>query len=296
MPSPPTSRQLLVTGASGFLGWYVCRAAAATFQVTGTYHRHPLSISGVNNQSLNLTDFGAIAAFFQTLQPDGVIHLAAESKPNACQMDPEGSRAINVTASVQLAELCAEAAIPYVFTSTDLVFDGHHAPYREADPVAPVSLYGKQKLEAEQEILRRYPQAAICRMSLMFGAAPTAPSFLQTFLEQIRRGEPIRLFTDEFRSPLSGRDAATGLLLALEKASGILHLGGGDRLSRYEFGLIMAEVFGLPQTLIQPCSQSDVPMPAPRPPDVSVDISRARALGFTPGNVREELIAIREGC
>lgn len=285
---------LLVTGASGFLGWYVCRAAQPGWQVTGTYHRRPPSIANINPLALDLTDTGAVQAMFETLQPDGVIHLAAESKPNACQINPRGSYAINVAASIQLADLCAQAAIPFVFTSTDLVFDGHHAPYREADPVAPVSLYGKQKVEAEQAILRRYPQAAICRMSLMYGATPTAPSFLQTFLHQVQQGQPMKLFTDEFRSPLSGRDAATGLLLALEKASGILHLGGGDRLSRYAFGLLIAEVFDIPNALIQPCTQADVPMPAPRPPDVSVDISRARSLGFAPGSVREELIALRE--
>lgn len=294
---PPSSyppRKLLLTGASSFLGWYVGRAALLSWDVIGTYHTHPLSNPGFTTCALDLTDPVAVKDLFHALQPDAVLHLAAQSKPNLCQTDPSGSRAINVTASVRLAELCADAGIPYGFTSTDLVFDGRHAPYRETDPVCPVSLYGEQKAEAEAEILRRYPQAVVCRMSLMYGAAPTAPSFLQTFLEQLQRGQPMKLFVDEFRSPLSGRDAATGLLLALEKAQGILHLGGGDRLSRYDFGLMMADIFGLPLDLIQACRQADVPMPAPRPADVSVDISRARALGFAPGSTREELAALQK--
>jgi len=292
MTSPTAQCKLLVTGVSGFLGWYVSRAAASTWTVIGTYHTHACSSAEFPTYSLNLTDRPAVEQFFQDLQPDAVIHLAAQSKPNVCQTDPAGSRAINVTASVHLANLCAEAEIPYVFTSTDLVFDGRNAPYTEADPVCPVSLYGEQKAEAEAEILRCYPRAVVCRMSLMYGAVPTAPSFLQTFLAPLRQGQPMKLFTDEFRSPLSGRDAAKGLLLALAKAQGILHLGGGDRLSRYDFGLIMADVFNISPTLIQPCRQADVPMAAPRPADVSVDIGLARSLGFTPGQTRQELEAL----
>jgi len=294
-PSPAPARKLLLTGASSFLGWYASQAAQSSWEVVGTYHTHPVQIPGCNPHPLDLTDQKAVEQLFHTLRPDAVLHLAAQSRPNVCQTDPVGSRAINVTASVHLADLCAAAAIPFAFTSTDLVFDGRHAPYRETDPVCPLSLYGEQKAEAEGEILRRYPQAVVCRMSLMYGDAPTAPSFLQIFLNQMRQGQPMKLFIDEFRTPLSGRDAATGLLLALEKAQGILHLGGGDRLSRHDFGLVIADVFDIPRHLIQSCRQADVPMPAPRPADVSVNISRARELGFAPGGVREELEVLVKG-
>lgn len=292
--SQAATPKLWLTGVSGFLGWYVAEAARAQWQVMGTYHRHAVAIPGVALRQVDLTDAIALRQTFSDLQPDAVIHLAALSQPNRCQENPELSRAINVTASVRLAELCAEAAIPFVFTSSDQVFDGKKAPYREMDPVSPLNLYGEQKAEAEAEILRCYPQAAVCRMALMYGAAPTAPNFLQTFLERMVRGETLKLFTDEFRTPLSGRDAAAGLLLALEKAQGLLHLAGGDRLSRYEMGQIMVEVFELPESSIQPSCQADVPIPAPRPPDVSADISLARSLGFAPRHFRPELIALKQ--
>ncbi|MBE9100422.1 SDR family oxidoreductase [Vacuolonema iberomarrocanum] len=298
-PSQPQSPQpsrpkLWLTGASGFLGWYVAEATQAQWDVVGTYHRHAVTLPGIVSRALDLTDAIALRRFFSDLKPAAVIHTAALSQPNRCQENPVLSRAINVTASIQLADLCAEAGIPFVFTSSDQVFDGKHAPYRETDSVSPLNLYGEHKAEAEAEILRRHPQAAVCRMALMYGAAPTATNFLQTFLTQIGQGKTLQLFTDEFRTPLSGRDAAAGLLLALEKTQGLLHLAGGDRLSRYEMGKTMVDVFNLPAASIQPSRQADMPLPAPRPPDVSADIGLARSLGFAPHPFRSELENLKQ--
>ncbi|WP_448597274.1 SDR family oxidoreductase [Thermoleptolyngbya sp.] len=295
MATPSAPKTLLITGISGFLGWHLYQATRASWTVYGTYQTRPVSFADANVRSLDLTDFAALKQAFADIRPDAVIHTAALSQPNVCQTQPDLSRRINVLASLDLAGLCADAGIPFVFTSTDLVFDGHHAPYREADPVCPVSLYGEQKAEAEAGILSRYPNAAVCRMPLMFGHAPTAPSFLQPFLQKLRDGETLRLFTDEFRTPISGRDAAKGLLLALEKVQGLVHLGGPERLSRYDFGLLMARAFDLSTDAICPCKQADVPMPAPRPPDVSMDSSYAFSLGYAPGGVLGELEALREG-
>ena len=140
-------------------------------------------------------------------------------------------------------------SIPYVFTSTDLVFDGLNPPYKETDPVSPVNLYGEQKVMAERGILVRYPVAAICRMPLMFGVAtPPATSFMQPFMQTLREGKELSLFTDEFRTPVSGKTAAQGLLLALA-ISGIIHLGGKERVSRYDFGRLLIEVLQLPNGL-----------------------------------------------
>ncbi|HAX78559.1 MAG TPA: NAD(P)-dependent oxidoreductase, partial [Cyanobacteria bacterium UBA11372] len=108
-------------------------------------------------------------------------------------------------------------------------------------------------------------------------------------------GKELSLFTDQFRTPASGKTAASGLLLALEKVEGILHLGGKERVSRYEFGRLMAEVFELPQDKLKACLQEDVPMPAPRPNDVSLNSEKAFALGYQPLSLREELEKLR-GC
>jgi dTDP-4-dehydrorhamnose reductase len=286
--------KLLITGASGFLGWNVCQVAASTWDIYGITFRHSSPIPGATLLTVNLTDAGQLRETFRQVQPDAVIHLAAQSSPNECQNNPELSFQLNVTATCAIASLCAELEIPLVFTSTDLVFDGLNAPYRETAPVSPLSLYGEQKAIAEGEILKRYPRAAICRMPLMFGVAPAhATSFIGPFAQALREGKELRLFVDEFRTPVSGTTAAEGLLLALEKGQGIIHLGGKERISRYDFGCLMVEELDLPNTGLKAVRQQDVKMAAPRPPDVSLDSSKAFALGYRPRSLRAELAALK---
>ncbi|MCL1473032.1 SDR family oxidoreductase [Argonema antarcticum] len=287
-------KKLLVTGSSGFLGWNLCQLAIQQWEVYGTYFSKAVDIPGVNLAKVDLRDFQEIDRLFKEIQPTAVIHTAAQSNPNFCQTHPEESYLINVTASLNIAKLCADYSIPCVFTSTDLVFNGLKPPYRETDSVCPINYYGEQKVIAEQGMLERYPKTAICRMPLMFGIAPPgATSFIQPFIKILKERKELSLFTDEFRTPVSGQTAASGLLLALEKVEGIIHLGGKERVSRYEFGRLMAEVLELPQEKLKGCLQKDVPMAAPRPSDVSLDSSKAFALGYQPLSLREELKKLR---
>ncbi|MEH2077482.1 MAG: NAD(P)-dependent oxidoreductase [Nostoc sp.] len=283
-------KKLLITGASGFLGWHLCQLAKQEWEIYGTYLSHPLEIPGIKMLKVNLTDFRELQRIFSDVKPTAVIHTAAHSQPNFCQIHPEESHAINVTASCNIAGLCADNSIPCAFTSTDLVFDGLNAPYRESDSVCPVNLYGEQKAIAEAAMLERYPMTAVCRMPLMFGAAtPTAKSFIQPFIQTLKAEKELNLFVDEFRTPVSGKTAAKGLLLALEKVNGIIHLGGKERISRYDFGKILVEVFQLPATKLKSCRQQDVEMAAARPADVSLDSSKAFVLGYEPWSLRKEL-------
>jgi len=283
-------KKLLITGASGFLGWHLCQLAKEEWEIYGTYLSHPLEIPGIKMLKVNLTDFQELQRIFNDIKPSAVIHTAAHSQPNFCQTNPKESHAINVIASGNIAELCADNSIPCAFTSTDLVFDGLNASYRETDAVCPVNLYGEQKAIAEAGMLERYPMTVVCRMPLMFGAAtPTAKSFIQPFIQTLQAEQELSLFIDEFRTPVSGTTAAKGLLLALEKVNGIIHLGGKERISRYDFGQILVEVFQIPATGLKSCRQHDVKMAAPRPADVSLDSSKAFALGYQPLSVKEEL-------
>jgi dTDP-4-dehydrorhamnose reductase len=288
-------QKLLVTGASGFLGWNLCQLARAEWEVIGTYHRQPIQIADVNIAAIDLTDPDLVKAEIDRLAPDALIHTAAASSPNFCQAHPAESALINVTASRLLAEICAAAKIPFVFTSTDLVFDGTRPPYRETDPVTPINIYGAQKVAAEREILTANPQAKICRMPLMFGIAPpTANSFVQPWLKALAAGQSLQLFVDEFRTPVSAITAAKGLLLALKLPPGIIHLGGNERISRYEFGKLLAEIFEYDLSLLSPISQQDLPMAAPRAADVSLDSTKAIEFGYQLPSLRSELESIAE--
>jgi dTDP-4-dehydrorhamnose reductase len=282
-------KRLLVTGASGFLGWNVCLAACKTWRVTGTVLTHPLQIPGCETVRVDLTDYAAVKAVFARVGPDAVIHAAAMKNPNDCQLEPVLSRRMNVEVTAMLAGLCEDRNIPCLFTSSDLVFDGLQAPYAETAAVCPISAYGEQKVQAEEEVHRRCARGLVCRMPLMFGAgSPVAGSFSRGLVESLRTGRPVKLFTDEYRTPVDGITAAAGLMLALEQGPGTLHLGGRERISRWEFGRLLAEVCLLSPASLVPVLQKDVALAAPRPPDVSLDSTRAFALGYQPAALRDQ--------
>ncbi|MFN3533103.1 MAG: SDR family oxidoreductase [Candidatus Brocadia sp.] len=287
-------KKLLVTGASGFLGWNICQTAKEKWKTFGIVFSHRVEIAGVNIVKIDLTDYKELRKLFREINPDAVIHTAANSDPNFCQIHRTESQKINVGASVNVAALCADYRIPCVFTSTDLVFNGLNAPYREEDPVCPVNFYGEQKVLAEKGMRKYHPLVAICRMALMFGIpGPGAKSFVQPMIEAMRAGRQLRLFVDEFRTPVSVKAAVSGIFLALEKVSGLLHLGGIDRISRYDFGKLLMDILGIHEARLIPCRQKDVVMAAPRPPDVSLDSSKAFALGFEPLPLSEEIKKLR---
>ncbi len=290
MNNKSTIKKLLVTGASGFLGWNICREAKDKWEVHGTAFSNPKKVPGTEIVQVDLTDLKELKKVFNDIKPDAVIHAAAETSPNYCQEHPAGSEKINIDAAVNLAGLCADSKVPFVFTSTDLVFDGLNSPYNEESPVCPVNIYGEQKVRAEEGILKRYPSAAVCRMPLMFGEPATVASgFFQSMIKDLKEGDELRLFVDEFRTPVSGQTAANGLLLAVDKAEGLLHLGGKERISRFNFGVLMMDVLNVSEASLVRCSQKEMKMSAPRAPDLSMDSSKAFRLGYDPMPLREQL-------
>lgn len=283
-------KKLLITGASGFLGWYLCQEAVGQgWNVYGTAFSQSPDLNNVVLHQVDLTDWGAVRVLLEQIRPDAVIHAAAMGRPNECEENLELSSAINVGATENLATLCREYDSKLVFISTEQVFDGLNPPYSEMDSVSPINVYGKHKAIAEQKVLAIDSSFLVCRMPLMFGAVPHAPSFLQGFLERLQQSQKLNLFVDEIRTPVFGGDAAQGILLGLENASGILHLGGAERLSRYEFGQRLVAVMGLNESCLLPSCQADVQFSAPRPPDLSMESELARSLGYSPGEVSARL-------
>ena len=287
----PAAKRLLITGASGFLGYHLCRLSGGDeWSPVGTVRREGVVIPGVPLVHGDLTRYDDLTAVFTAVVPDAVVHAAAMSDPNRCQREPEESEKINVRAAVHLAALCAERSIPCVFTSTDLVFGGTKAPYSEEAVPDPVSRYGEQKVRAEEEMRKRCPELIVCRLPLLFGRpGPWASGILQPMVRMMMEGKAPRLFTDEFRTPLDAAGAVRGILLALRHACRILHLGGPERISRYDFGLLAADVLGGKGIRPEPCLRKDIPMTAPRPQDVSLDNRKALALGFSPTPLRESV-------
>jgi dTDP-4-dehydrorhamnose reductase len=290
-------KRLLITGASGMLGYALCRRALPDYDVYGVYHQGKITVGEVTPTRVDLVDTVQLTDCFRRVHPQAVIHAAALSQPNDCEQQPEVSEKINLRAAAEIARLCNTAAIPLVFTSTDLVFDGQNPPYTEKDPVSPICLYGRHKAGAEKAIREIYPDATICRMPLMLGHAPgTGSGFLGHMVQTLREARELKLFMDEFRTPVDTDSAAAGLLMALEKRGALLHLGGRRRMSRFTMGCLVADVLKADHSLLRPLLIKNLPMPAPRSPDVSLQSERAYALGYKPEDICSAMKRIIPKC
>ena len=169
--------RVLVTGGTGFVGSHSVDAIRAAGHDVRLLVRDPAKAKRVfASRDLAADDLvvgdvtDAICVERALEGCDAVVHAAAVSDPDTCQRHPVASGRVNVAAAGEVAACCARRGIPCAFTSSDLVFDGRRAPYREDDPVAPVNRYGEQKAAAEARMAERWPATAICRMPLMIGA------------------------------------------------------------------------------------------------------------------------------
>lgn len=284
-----TGPRLLITGAGGLLGHALCEAATKDWDVVAVCRKTAPTLPYIRTVSADITDARRLDAVFSSTQPQAVIHAAAMSQPNACELSPEASESVNVTASAEIARRCAAAGIPLVFTSTDLVFDGTRPPYGEHDPVSPICVYGRHKVAAEEHIREIHPAATVCRLPLLFGYAPAGGGFLGELIRTLTAGGRPTLFTDEIRTPIFTLTIARGLLAMLAHPGRTLHLGGGQPVSRHHFGLLVAAMMHVPPSHIIPIRAGALTMPAPRSPDVSLDIRLAESLGFDPGDLVDDL-------
>lgn len=268
-PLPSSSAcPVWITGAGGLIGSYLVRSAAA---FAPTVH-----VVGLTHGQLDLTDVAAVRRRFRCERPRLVIHCAALTRSPACQADPELARKLNVDVTAHLAELAAE--IPLIFLSSDLVFDGRRGNYDESAAVHPLSVYGETKAEAERVVLAN-PKHTVIRTSLNGGTSPVGN---RAFNEELRcawrAGRTLKLFTDEFRSPIPAAVTAHAIWeLALQNHPGLYHLAGTEKLSRWQLGQLVAARWPDLQPRLEPASIKDYPG-APRPADTSLNCAKVQRL------------------
>jgi len=288
-------RKLLVTGVSGFLGWHVANFRQRSWKIVGVYNNTAYS----SGRHLSYcVDFGHTNQFYELLRevkPDGIMHLAAVSSPRACEENISQSYRTNVVVPALLAEYASEHQIPFVFSSTDMVFSGYSAPYGPYDYTNPINVYGKQKAEAEERILDIYREATIARLPLLYGMAPYGTNFLPAWLETWTQGKVLHAFSDEIRSVISGTDAARGLFLLLNKhLQHIWHLGGREAISRLEFARMLADSFGFDDALVVPSTISEAGLAGKRPADLTLDSRMTYEHGFDPMPVEKSLKSLQK--
>jgi dTDP-4-dehydrorhamnose reductase len=270
-------KRLLITGGTGFLGGHLLLRALQNWDVYAVYRGKPVDVPGVAWLKADLRNPEEIAGVFEAVKPVGLIHAAAMSDIDECQARLEEARLVNTEAAGLLAGFCRLSGCRMVFVSTDMVFDGEGGMYREQDATGPVNLYGETKVAAEHAVAAECPSAVCARTALIYGVpAFGGRSFTHAMSTRLSKGEPVTLFYDQFRTPILVQNLADALLeLAASDFAGLLHLGGGERISRYDFGLLAASAKGFSADLIRPGRMNDPQPAAKRPADVSLDSSKA---------------------
>ena len=270
-------KKLFITGGTGFLGGHLLLQAVGEWEVFASARsEHPV-VPCVHWLKMDLSEEKGIASAFAAIGPDAVIHAGAMSNVDRCESERDKALAVNAKSSAILAGLCEDTGCRMVFVSSDMVFDGEKGNYSETDPPGPVNYYGETKRIAEEWVLLGCSRSVCGRAALIYGVpAMGGTSFSYQMLKRLSMGKEVGLFFDQYRSPIQVQSLAAALLeLASSSFTGILHLGGSERIDRYTFGLRVAEARGYSKSLLKPVAMNDVPSKAARPRDASMDVSRA---------------------
>jgi len=288
--------RIVVTGASGQLGRsLLARLAGCPHEVTAwsgttTGVQGPFPLKPVD-----LTDPFAVTEALARAAADVVIHAAAISSAEVVRRERDRAWKINAQGTRLLADWAARNDRRLVFTSTDLVFDGNRSWYREDDPAEPILEYGRTKRAAELLVLG-IPRGLGARLSLLYGPTPAGKSgFFGRAVSALEAGVPQAFFIDEFRTPLDYDTAARVLIrLAESDRAGLIHLGGSERVSRFELMQRAALARGIRPDLVLGNRRADVELAEPRPADVSLDTSRLRSW-FPDADIPRIELTVRPG-
>ncbi|MBI5864829.1 MAG: SDR family oxidoreductase [Planctomycetes bacterium] len=286
-----------VTGASGQLGGHVLRALEndnARKRVVALVRDGGLAASRAAIAPGDLLNPSGLRSAVLAAEPTHVLHVGAMTAVGDCFARPDDARTANTEATRTIAAAAAECGARLVYCSTDMVFAGDHAPYCESDQTRPLSHYGRTKADGERAALE-CDGAVAARLPLLFGfpCTPRRTTFCAQ-VDALRAGQPLRLFTDEYRTPLWLEDAARALIaLARSTDTGVVHVAGPQRLSRYEMIVETARALGVNAPNLTPISRLDIEAPEPRPADLSLDGSAflKRHPGFSPRSIADALSA-----
>ncbi len=290
--------KILVTGANGLLGQTLIRQLLEKKHEVLATGKGPsrLIIAALPNYSykeLDLTDGPIVQQFILDAKPEIIVHAAAMTQVDQCELDKPGCYNINVTATRFIIDAAKLINARIVYVSTDFVFDGQNGPYSETDEPMPVNYYGSTKLVAEKAVMESGLSWAIARTILVYGNSDPAGrlNIVGWIKQNLETATPINMVTDQLRTPTFVYDLAKGIVLIIEKnATGIFHLSGEQSMTPYEVAVEIARFFGYDTSLIKPSTSVDINQPAIRPPRTGFNISKAKKeLGFQPSSFLDGL-------
>jgi len=273
--------RILITGASGLLGLNLALETTRRHTVFGTVNHHSLKTDAFTVIQTDLLVPGAVERLLDTTKPDWVIHCAALANLDACEADPLLAQQLNTELPRTLASYVARSGARLVHVSTDAVFDGLRGDYSEGDIPTPVGEYSRTKLEGELAVAEADPTAIIARVNFYGWSLTGNRSLAEFFFTNLRVHKRVMGFMDVFFCPLLANDLANILVRMLESnQSGLYHVVSSESLSKYDFGLRLAERFNLDGSLIIPSSVTQAGLKAARSLNLTLRSDKlAQALG-----------------
>jgi len=294
-------KKILITGSNGLLGQKLAHLLVhnAEVEVVATSRgKNKLSqlLPELHFVALDVADEQQVEQVIQKEKPTHLIHTAAMTNIDECELNPEACWQLNVTAVQYLVNACKKYHCHFVYLSTDFVFDGESGPYQEEDSPNPISHYGKSKLAAEEIVQQSAGNWAIVRTVLVYGVAHDygRTNIVLWVKKSLEAKKTIQVVSDQFRTPTLAEDLAVGCWLAVvHDAQGIYHISGKEGLTPYEMALQVADYFQLDKTYIRKVDASTFTQPARRPPHTGFDISKAeKDLSFAPHTFQEGIAVV----
>jgi dTDP-4-dehydrorhamnose reductase len=273
--------KILITGSSGLLGLNLALELSSAHYVVGA-DRNPLASKPYfESVGVDLLAPDAVAGLMDETRPDAVIHCAANANVDACENDPEAAERLNTWLPGEVAAQCAKHGSQLVYISTDAVFDGADGGYTEEDTPNPLSVYARTKLEGEEAVFAAMLEAVVTRINIFGWSAAANRSLAEFFYYNLAAGKPLKGFTDVMFCPILVNDLAGVFAQIFEKQlSGLYHLVSPMGLSKYQFGVRIAEMFGFDPAAIEPVKVADFGLKAARSPLLTLDTSKlSNALG-----------------
>lgn len=288
--------RILFTGGTGLLALNWALSVRDRHTVILGLHEREITLAGVKSVKIDLEVISHLVNAIELEKPDVVIHTAGLTSVEKCETSPELAHHINVQLAVNVAQACAKLEVPLVHISTDHLFDGTVSMVDEICSVGPVNVYGRTKAEAETRVMKAHPKALVIRTNFYGWGTSYRQSFSDEVIEALRAGKELTLFEDVLYTPILAESAAQAVhdLLGL-KASGIFNVVGDERISKYEFGIKLAQKFMLNANLIKPGSISDRASLVRRPRDMSLSNQKiSTLLGRRLGGVAKHIARLYE--
>lgn len=289
--------KILITGSNGLLGQKIIK------QLTKYEIDFLATSKGVNRNndcidaqfvSMDICSDEEIEKFFFSYLPTHVIHTAAMTNVDACELNPEECQEVNVNATQKLFEASKKIGAHFQFLSTDFIFDGKKGNYKEDDEPNPLSVYAQSKVDAENILLEStYKNYSIVRTIIVYGIGNnlSRTNIVCWAKDALKKGQPMKIIDDQFRAPTWADDLAWACIRICKlNKRGIFHISGPITMSIFEIVERVATFFKLPTKTLTRTDSSTLNQPAKRPPRTGFDLTKAKKeLGYNPKTLEETL-------